>query len=90
LQSLRREIDRRIELIPRVVNEAKLLREEQDNGQPKIVPGTQLISTYYRLRAVDDIKILGKNHKIAFLKINLSTEIIYLKSYFFRKRTWHN
>ncbi|CAB3374082.1 Hypothetical predicted protein [Cloeon dipterum] len=59
-KSLRREIDRRIELIPRIVTEAKLLRDEQDSGIPKILPGTQLISTYYRLRAVDDIKILEK------------------------------
>lgn len=60
LQSFRREIDRKIELIPRVVNEAKLLRDPQDSGQPQILPGTKLISTYYRLKAVDDIKILGK------------------------------
>ncbi|XP_059473803.1 protein C1orf43 homolog [Neocloeon triangulifer] len=59
-KSMRREIERRIELIPRIIYEAKLLRGAQDVGQAQIVPGTQLISTYYRLRAVDDIKILEK------------------------------
>ena len=57
-QSLKRELDRRIEVIPRIVYEPQLI---MDNDPRYILqPGTELPPHYFRLKAVDDVKLLGK------------------------------
>ena len=55
LKSLKREIERRIEVIPRIQYEPQLISE------PKYImqPGGQVPPHYYRLKAMDDIKTLG-------------------------------
>lgn len=59
LQALKREIERRIDLIPRIVCEPELQMHKTD---PKYIlyPGQQIPSHYYRFKAVDDVKILGE------------------------------
>ncbi|KAF4522950.1 hypothetical protein B566_EDAN009540 [Ephemera danica] len=60
-KSLRRDIDRRIELIPRILYEPRLLGEEDgDNERYIIRPGAQVPPSYYRFKAVDDIKLLER------------------------------
>lgn len=56
LQSLKREIERRIEVIPRIQYEPQLISD------PRYIltPGGQALPHYYRLKAVDDVKSLGK------------------------------
>lgn len=56
LQSLKKEIDRRIEVIPRIQYEPQLISD------PRYImePGNQVPPHYYRLKAVDDVKTLGK------------------------------
>jgi len=59
LQSLKREIFRRIETIPKITYEPHMLKEEaedQENGKssPKKRP-----CHYFRMKAVDDAKNLG-------------------------------
>jgi len=57
LQSLKREIERRIDVIPRIVCEPQLII---DNDSRYILqPGCELPPHYFRLKAVDDIKLLG-------------------------------
>lgn len=57
-KDLKREIERRIDLIPRIVCEPQLLNKED----PRYIlyPGQQIPSHYYRFKAVDDVKILEK------------------------------
>lgn len=56
LQSLKKEIERRIEVIPRIQYEPQLISD------PRYIltPGGQAPPHYYRLKAVDDVKSLGK------------------------------
>lgn len=56
-QSLKREIERRIEVIPRIQYEPQLISD------PRYIltPGGQAPPHYYRLKAVDDVKNLGKS-----------------------------
>lgn len=53
---MKREIERRIELIPRIVCEPQLISRKD----PRYIinPGQQIPTHYYRLKAVDDVKIL--------------------------------
>lgn len=55
-QSLKKEIERRIEVIPRIQYEPQLISD------PRYIltPGGQVPPHYYRLKAVDDVKTLGK------------------------------
>jgi hypothetical protein len=55
-QSLKREIDRRIDVIPHIVYEPQLIN---DDSCYILQPGSELPPHYFRLKAVDDIKILG-------------------------------
>jgi len=57
-QSLKKEIERRIEVIPRIQYEPQLISD------PRYIltPGSQAPPHYYRLKAVDDVKTLGKLH----------------------------
>lgn len=57
-KSLKREIDRRIEVIPRIVSEPQLINDE--TSRFILTPDSQLPSHYCRLKAVDDIKILER------------------------------
>lgn len=61
-QSLKKEIERRIEVIPRIQYEPQLISD------PRYIltPGGQAPPHYYRLKAVDDVKTLGKllHHRI--------------------------
>lgn len=63
-QSLKRELDRMIEVIPRVIHEPHLI----NNNDPRYIlqPGTELPPHYFRLKAVDDVKSLG-NYKFVDL-----------------------
>lgn len=55
-KSLKKEIHRRIDLVPRIVYEPKLILE---NGSIYILPpGSKLQPYYYRLKACDDVKLL--------------------------------
>jgi len=56
-QSLKKEIERRIEVIPRIQYEPQLISD------PRYIltPGGQVPPHYYRLKAVDDVKTLGKS-----------------------------
>lgn len=58
LKALKREIERRLDLIPRIICEPKLI----NNTDPRYIlfPGQQIPAHYYRLKAVDDVKLLGK------------------------------
>ncbi|KAK4884736.1 hypothetical protein RN001_001007 [Aquatica leii] len=53
---LRREIERRIDLIPRIICEPQLLHTA--DSRYIVYPGQQIPAHYYRLKAVDDIKLL--------------------------------
>lgn len=53
---LKREIERRIDLIPRIVCEPQLI--SRTDSKYIINPGQQIPAHYYRLKAVDDVKIL--------------------------------
>ncbi|XP_044735177.1 protein C1orf43 homolog [Chrysoperla carnea] len=57
-KSLKREIERRIDLIPKIVYEPELLTSGDDKYI--LYRGQQLPSYYYRLKAVDDVKLLQK------------------------------
>jgi len=65
---LKREIERRIEQIRKIAFEPKLLTSNQDDNHSKyILPPTELNDKplpthYYRMKAVDDVKILGKQY----------------------------
>lgn len=54
----KREIERRIELIPRILTEPQLMDED-----PRFIvaPGHQIPVHYYRFKAVDMVKLLGKS-----------------------------
>ena len=54
---LKREIERRIDLIPRIVCEPLLISKK--DPRYIVYPGQQIPAHYYRLKAVDDVKILG-------------------------------
>ncbi|KAB0803195.1 hypothetical protein PPYR_00165 [Photinus pyralis] len=53
---IRREIDRRIDLIPRIICEPQLLHNT--DSRYILYPGQQIPAHYYRLKAVDDVKLL--------------------------------
>ncbi|GLH06163.1 hypothetical protein R5R35_010178 [Gryllus longicercus] len=55
-KSLKREIDRTIDVIPRIVYEPKLIND--DDPRYILQPGTELPPYYFRLKAVDDVKVL--------------------------------
>jgi hypothetical protein len=55
-QSLKREVERRIDVIPRIVYEPQLIN---DDSCYILQPGSELPPHYFRLKAVDDIKLLG-------------------------------
>ncbi|XP_049787019.1 protein C1orf43 homolog [Schistocerca cancellata] len=55
-KSLRRELERMIDVIPRIVYEPKLMTD--DDPQYILQPGTELPPHYFRLKAVDDVRLL--------------------------------
>ena len=57
-QALRCEVERRLDVIPRIVHEPKLIKE--DDVRYILPPGSSYPPYYYRLKAVDDVKTLGK------------------------------
>ncbi|XP_026681133.1 uncharacterized protein C1orf43 homolog [Diaphorina citri] len=57
-KSYRREIERRIECIPRILCEPRLLPET--DSKYILPPGSNLPPYYYRMKTVDDVKILGE------------------------------
>lgn len=59
LQSIKKEIERRLDCIQRIAYEPQLIWD--DDSRYILKPDTTLPPFYYRLKAVDDIKILGKN-----------------------------
>lgn len=58
MQSLKREIHRRIDIIPKIVYEPKMIND--NDSQYILPPGSHLPPFYCRLKAVDDVKLLGK------------------------------
>ncbi|KAF6216117.1 hypothetical protein GE061_000455 [Apolygus lucorum] len=57
-KSLKKEIHRRVDLIPKIVYEPQVIN---DNDSRYILPpGSQLPPFYYRLKACDDVKLLEK------------------------------
>lgn len=64
-QSLKKEIHRRIDVIPKVVYEPRMINE---NDAQYIMPPDNHLPIYYcRLKAMDDVKLLGKYIFIYFL-----------------------
>ncbi|KAI5722538.1 hypothetical protein M8J76_009887 [Diaphorina citri] len=57
-KSYRREIERRIECIPRILCEPRLLPET--DSKYILPPGSNLPPYYYRMKTVDDVNILEK------------------------------
>lgn len=57
-KSLKREIERRIDAIPKIVSEPELLSSGDDRYI--LTRGQQLPSYYCRVKAVDDVKVLRK------------------------------
>ncbi|XP_018321527.1 uncharacterized protein C1orf43 homolog isoform X1 [Agrilus planipennis] len=57
-KSLKQEIERRIDIIPRIVCEPQLLHNI--DSKYILCPGQQIPAHYYRLKAVDDVKILER------------------------------
>ncbi|XP_030766812.1 uncharacterized protein C1orf43 homolog [Sitophilus oryzae] len=55
-KALKREIERRLDLIPRIVCDPKLI--SKTDPRYIVCPGQQIPAHYYRLKAVDDVKIL--------------------------------
>lgn len=73
-QTLKREIEQRIEQIPKIVYEPKLMTACQDDNHSKyILPPTEsknkpLPAHYYRMKAVDDVKKLG-NYRLNLVDV---------------------
>ncbi|XP_067002021.1 protein C1orf43 homolog [Anabrus simplex] len=57
-KSLKREIDRRIDVIPRIIYEPQLIND--DDPRYILQPGTELPPYYFRMKAVDDVKLLER------------------------------
>ncbi|XP_046403319.1 protein C1orf43 homolog [Ischnura elegans] len=57
-KSLKKEIERRIDVIPRIIYEPQLLNN--NDSQYIINKGDSVPPYYYRLKAVDDVKLLEK------------------------------
>lgn len=77
MQSLKKEIERRIEVIPKIQQEPQLISD------PRYImaPGSQVPPHYYRLKAVDDIKTLG--NQIYFFNLTLRiTQVLAIVSAF--------
>ncbi|KAK3912283.1 Protein C1orf43-like protein [Frankliniella fusca] len=55
-KGLRSELERRLDVIPRIVNEPKLINK--DDARYILPPGSTIPPYYYRLKAVDDVKTL--------------------------------
>lgn len=55
-QSLKREVNQRIDVIPRIIYEPQLIN---DDSRYILQPGSELPAHYFRLKAVDDVKLLG-------------------------------
>lgn len=55
-KGLRMELERRLDVISRIVHEAKLINE--DDARYILPPGSSFPPYYYRLKAVDDVKTL--------------------------------
>lgn len=57
-QSLKKEIHRRIDSIPKIVYEPRMINE--NDSQFIMPPDNHLPIFYCRLKAMDDVKLLGK------------------------------
>lgn len=57
LQVLRKEIEQRIDAIQKIVCEPQLI--SKTDPRYIVCPGEQIPAHYYRLKAVDDVKMLG-------------------------------
>ncbi|XP_017024818.1 protein C1orf43 homolog [Drosophila kikkawai] len=57
-KGLRREIERRLDCIPKITQEPKLLWNDDDKYIVQPEPETPLPPYYYRMKAVDDVKLL--------------------------------
>lgn len=52
-----KEIHRRIELVPKIVYEPRV--SDESNSKYILPPGSSVPPFYYRLKACDDVKLLG-------------------------------
>lgn len=60
-QSIKKEIERRIDCIQKIYFEPKLLWDDKKDGKKYILqPDSNLPPYYYRMKAMDDVKELGK------------------------------
>ncbi|KAF7279674.1 protein C1orf43 homolog [Rhynchophorus ferrugineus] len=55
-KSLKKEIEKRLDAIPRIICDPKLI--SRDDPRYIVCPGQQIPAHYYRLKAVDDVKVL--------------------------------
>ncbi|KAK9872502.1 hypothetical protein WA026_017968 [Henosepilachna vigintioctopunctata] len=77
-KALKMEIERRIAAIPKIISEPKLITKE--DPRYIVTPGQQIPVHYYRLKAVDDVKILeeainSKRHPSENLRAYLLTTL---------------
>lgn len=65
---MKKEIERRIEVIPKIQYEPQLI------GDPRLIltPRGHVPPHYYRLKAVDDVKTLGNYIITNFLFLNIN------------------
>lgn len=66
MQSIKKEIERRLDVIQKIAYEPQLI---WDDSKYILQPDSKLPPYYYRLRAVDDVKILGIAYKSAIIVI---------------------
>lgn len=59
-QSIKREIERRLDCIPRIVHEPQLIWDDDERYIVQPQPDRALPPFYWRLKAVDDIKLLER------------------------------
>lgn len=57
-KSIKKEIERRLDCIQRITYEPQLLADDDDDSSYILQPDASLPPYYYRLKAVDDIKLL--------------------------------
>ncbi|XP_073995714.1 protein C1orf43 homolog [Rhodnius prolixus] len=57
-KALKKEIHRRIELVPKIVYEPRV--SDESNSKYILPPGSSVPPFYYRLKACDDVKLLEK------------------------------
>lgn len=62
---MKRRIEWQLDRIPKIVCEPQLI--SKSDPRYIVFPGQQIPAHYYRLKAVDDVKLLGKENILYFV-----------------------